>query len=92
MDAFASLACRLGKALLVTATVCAMAGCADAPAQILSRSPEPSPVVRTLTPDEQLQRADEIDHEVMREQRRALHDARTIRYGTFQPLLIDDGL
>ncbi|MFM0738532.1 hypothetical protein PQQ51_14920 [Paraburkholderia xenovorans] len=92
MNAIALLVCRSSRALLVTAMVCALAGCAEAPARILSRSPEPPPVVRTLTPDEQLRRADQIDHQVMQEQRQALHDERITRYGTFQPLLFDDGM
>ncbi len=74
-------AALLGASLLV--------GCTSK-TTVLSRLPETSPpVIRTLTPDEQFRRADQIDRDVLIDQRQAIRREQLRRGANTQTVIID---
>ncbi|KVO12732.1 hypothetical protein [Burkholderia ubonensis] len=77
---------RFGMALLGASL---LVGCTPK-TTVLSRLPQTSPpAIRTLTPDDQLRRADQIDRDVLSDQRQDIRREQLRRDANTQTVIID---
>ncbi|MXN73974.1 hypothetical protein GR157_04370 [Burkholderia sp. 4701] len=77
---------RLGTALLGASL---LVGCSPK-TTVLSRLPRTSPpAIRTLTPDEQFRRADQVDRDVLIDQRQDIRREQLRRGANTQTVIID---